>query len=72
MGKLPREDYAMIGVIRESSLNLITLKMTGPAQEVGKQREAFYEYMRGFEAIYDHKIDSSIEEVKIETGGGGE
>ncbi|MGI9267481.1 MAG: hypothetical protein ACR2QY_08170 [Akkermansiaceae bacterium] len=72
MGKPPREDYAMIGVIRESSLNLITLKMTGPAQEVGKQREAFYEYMRGFEAIYDHKIDSSIEEVKIETGEGGE
>ena len=72
MGKLPREDYAMIGVIRESSLNLITLKMIGPAQEVGKQREAFYEYMRGFEAIYDHKIDSSIEEVKIENGEGGE
>jgi hypothetical protein len=46
--------------------------MIGPAQEVGKQREAFYEYMRGFEAIYDHKIDTSIEEVKIETGEGGE
>ena len=44
--------------------------MIGPAKELEKQREAFYKYMRGFEAIYDHKIDSSIEEVKIETGEG--
>ena len=62
----------MTGVIRESSSNLITLKMIGPVEEVKKQRDAFFEYMRSFEAIYDHKIKSSNGEVKIETGGGGE
>ena len=68
MGSPPKEDYAMTGVIRESSFNLITLKMIGPAEEVKKQRDAFFEYMRSFEAIYDHKIDSSVEEAEIETG----
>jgi hypothetical protein len=46
--------------------------MIGPAEEVKKQRDAFFEYMRSFEAIYDHKIKSFDGEVKIETGGGGE
>ena len=68
MGRPPKEGYAMIGVIRESSFNLITLKMIGPAEEVEKQRDAFFEYMRSFEAIYDHKIDSSVEEAEIGTG----
>ena len=68
MGRPPKEGYAMTGVIRESSFNLITLKMIGPAEEVKKQRDAFFEYMRSFEAIYDHKIDSSVEEAEMETG----
>jgi hypothetical protein len=68
MGRPPKEGYAMIGVIRESSFNLITLKIIGPAEEVEKQRDAFFEYMRSFEAIYDHKIDSSVEEAEIGTG----
>ena len=72
MGRPPTEGCAMIGVIRESSINLITLKMIGPAEEVEKQREAFFKYMRSFEAIYDHKIDSSVEAEEIETGEEGE
>ena len=42
--------------------------MIGPAEEVKKQRDAFFEYMKSFEAIYDHKIDSSVEEAEMETG----
>lgn len=72
MGRPPKEDHAMIGLIRESSYNLITLKMIGPAEEVKKQRDSFFEYMRSFEAIYDHKIDPSVEEVETENGEGKE
>jgi hypothetical protein len=72
MGSPPKEGYAMTGVIRESSSNLITLKMIGPAEEVKKQRDAFFEYMRSFEAIYDHKIKSSNEKGKFENEEGGE
>ena len=72
MGRPPKEGYAMTGVIRESSSNLITLKMIGPAEEVKKQRDAFFKYMSSFERIYDHKIDSSVEEVETENGEGKE
>jgi hypothetical protein len=68
MGRPVEEDYAMIGVIRESPVNLITLKMIGPAAEVEKQREAFFEYMRSFEPIYDHKIESPVKGKATETG----
>ena len=45
--------------------------MIGPAEEVKKQRDAFFEYMRSFEAIYDHKIDSSVEEAEMEAKNWG-
>ncbi len=56
MGKGVQGNYAMIGVIRQSGTNIITLKMTGPAEEVEKSREGFFEYMRSFVPIEDHFI----------------
>lgn len=58
MGQRPQENYAMIGVIRKAENNLITLKMTGPAEAVEGQREALYEYLRGFTPIEDHFIET--------------
>ena len=51
-------------------MNLVTLKMTGPAAEVEKQREAFFDYMRSFEPIYDHKIDSPAKDKEAEPESG--
>lgn len=70
MGRPPKDGFAMIGVIRESPVNLVTLKMTGPAAEVEKQREAFFDYMRSFEPIYDHKIDSPAKDKEAEPESG--
>ena len=72
MGRAPKEGYAMIGVIRESPVNLVTLKMIGPAAEVEKQRNDLFEYMRSFKPIYDHKIDSPVEEKETKKGEGDE
>lgn len=72
MGRAPKEDYAMIGIIRESPVNLVTLKMIGPAEEVEKQRDALFEYMRSFKPIYDHKIESPVKEKETESGEGSE
>jgi hypothetical protein len=58
MGQAPKEGYSLIGVIRQSSSNIITLKMTGPTAAVEAQREAFFEYMRSFFPIEDHFIET--------------
>lgn len=67
MGKGAKEGYAMIGIIRQSSSNIITLKMTGPADEVEAQREALYEYMRSIKPIDDHFIENPREDEPDET-----
>ncbi len=56
MGKGEIENASLIGVIRQSGANIITLKMTGPTVEVEKCREEFFEYMRSFITIEDHYI----------------
>lgn len=56
MGKGQKEDYGMIGSIVQSGTNIITLKMTGPADEVEKARADFYQYMSSFDPIEDHFI----------------
>ncbi len=58
MGKGVQEDFGMIGVIRQSGSNIITLKMTGPAEEIEKARDGFFEYMRSYVVIEDHFITS--------------
>lgn len=66
MGKGEQEGYAMIGLIMEGSNN-ITLKMTGPAEEVEAQREALYKYVSSFETVDGHYIPK--ENRKKDTDG---
>lgn len=58
MGKGVQEEFSMIGVIRQSGTNIITLKMTGPTAEVEKARDDFFTYMRSFIPIEDHFIET--------------
>ncbi len=69
MGQGAKEGYAMIGIIRQSSSNIITLKMTGPVEEVEAQREALFEYTRSFTPIEDHFIETPTGEKPAETSG---
>jgi hypothetical protein len=64
MGRPPKEDYAMIGIIRDHPSNLITLKMTGPAAEVEAQREALFKYMQSFIPVEVGKIEKAGGEEK--------
>ena len=58
MGKGVQENFSMIGIIRASGRNIITLKMTGPTEEVEKARDDFFDYMRSFIPIEDHFIET--------------
>lgn len=51
MGSPNQENSAMIGIIRPSGSNIITLKMTGPADEVESMREEFYQYVQSFTPV---------------------
>lgn len=57
MGRPEQEDFAMIGLILEGGSNQVTLKMTGPADEVEAQREAFFEFSKSFSKVDDHLIE---------------
>jgi hypothetical protein len=61
MGRGEQEGYAMIGLILEGATNQVTLKMTGPADAVEAQREAFFEYSRSFTKVDDHLIQPGNE-----------
>ena len=67
MGKGEKLEYGMIGVIRQSGQNIITLKMTGPADEVEKTREEFFQYMSSFDPIEDHFIKTPTGETSPES-----
>ena len=69
MGRGAKEGFAMVGIIRQSSSNLITLKMTGPAEEIEAQREVLFEYVRSFTLIEDHFIETPTGEKPAETSG---
>ena len=56
MARGAAEGYSLIGLILARQGSQITLKMTGPTEEVEKQREAFFKYAADFEAIDDHYI----------------
>jgi len=51
MGRPNQENSALIGVIRPSGSNIITLKMIGPADEVEAMREEFFQYVQSFTPI---------------------
>ena len=56
MGRGEQENYALIGVILDRGQSQVTLKMTGPAQQVEAQRDAFFKYMASFEKVDEHFI----------------
>ncbi len=49
MGKPTQENYSLVGVIRPVGENIITLKMTGPKEEVAALREEFFRYLQSLE-----------------------
>jgi hypothetical protein len=51
MGQPNQENCALIGIIRPSGSNIITLKMIGPADEVESMREEFHQYVQSFTPI---------------------
>ena len=58
MGQPPGKGYSLIGAIQRSEGN-ITIKMTGPTEEVEKQRQSFYDFMQGLEISSVKKIASA-------------
>ncbi len=50
MGAEPREAFRLFGVIARQGSGILTVKMTGPADEVLKQRAALEEFSRGLKA----------------------
>ena len=49
MGQVAQKDQALIGFIRQNGEDLLTLKMTGPAEAVNAERERFLSYASSLE-----------------------
>ena len=51
MGRPNQEKSALIGIIRPSGSNIITLKMIGPIEEVESMRDEFHQYVQSFTPV---------------------
>ncbi|MEJ6725231.1 MAG: hypothetical protein QNK80_10940 [Akkermansiaceae bacterium] len=56
MGNPAKPDQGLIGFVRKSGEDVITLKMTGPAADVTAQKEAFLAYATSLEFVDLHII----------------
>ncbi len=54
MGNVGAKDQGLIGFVRESGEEVLTLKMVGPAADVAAQKEAFIAYSTSLEFIDTH------------------
>lgn len=51
MGQEAKKDQALLGFLRETGGQLLTLKMTGPAEAVAVERQRFLDYAKSLEIV---------------------
>ena len=58
MGAEPKENYALLGAIRQSGPDVLTYKMVGPVEAVESMREEFMTYCKTLEQVDMHFIET--------------
>ena len=58
MGNEGKKDQGLLGFVRQSGDDVLTLKMVGSAADVAAQKEAFLAYASSLEFIDTHILDT--------------
>ncbi|MEN8695558.1 MAG: hypothetical protein ACN4GG_05395 [Akkermansiaceae bacterium] len=61
MGQEPKKNQGLIGFIRPSGEDVITLKMTGPADAVAAERDRFLAYSKALQFVAPQLLSESVE-----------
>lgn len=61
MGQEPKKNQGLIGFIRPSGQDVITLKMTGPADAVAAERDRFMAYSKSLKFVSPQLLSESEE-----------
>lgn len=59
MGQEAKKDHALMGFIRETGDELLTLKMTGPADAVAAERQRFLDYAKSLDIVAPQLLPES-------------